>query len=83
VVLTILGKRFEVRETQWEELQDLLLENEDRNALEEAARIDMLLAAQRGEFDFGAEADLNLRFPEVRTTGLRDWLQRAWSGVEF
>jgi hypothetical protein len=83
VVLTVVGKKFEVRETQWEELQDLLLENEDKNALEEAARIDMLLAAQRGEFDFGAEADLNTRFPEVRAMALRDWLQRAWSGVEF
>ncbi|KAA8902602.1 hypothetical protein FN846DRAFT_908498 [Sphaerosporella brunnea] len=79
----VKGTRFEVKETHWEELQDLLLENEDKNAPEEAARIDMLMAIQRGEFDFGAEADLNLMFPEVRTIGLREWLQRAWDDVEL
>jgi hypothetical protein len=77
-----IGKRFKIRESKWDELQDLLLDAEVSKDEKEVARIDMLLAIQRGEFDFH-ETESNGIFPDVKTVGFEEWLQMAWRGVRL
>jgi hypothetical protein len=75
-------RKFSTTEISWEELQDGMLDAEECGDAEEEERLDLLLAVQRGEFDF-VEVDMNAEFRGVRVLALREWLIDAWSGVEL
>lgn len=70
-----IGKEFDVRKSDWNELQDLAADAAENGDADGEARIDLLLAIQQGEFDF-TEPELNGLFPEVKTMTFKEWLKR-------
>lgn len=63
-------------------LHDQLSAAEAANDLPGVLRIDLLLATQRGEFDFET-ANLNAMFPDIETVKLKDWLEAVWKDEEL
>ncbi|KAI5854022.1 hypothetical protein BZA05DRAFT_444280 [Tricharina praecox] len=77
----VRGRQFEITETMWEDLNDLHFEKEEKGEWGQACKVDMLLAIERGEFDF---APAEMEVPGCwRPMGLKEWLEEGWRNVDL
>lgn len=76
-----VGRSFDVSYTTSEELHDQLLDAEEAEESSEVFRLEALIAAQRGEFDF-CVPNVNEIFPDVKPVTLKNWLHNVWKGKQ-